>query len=218
MTVASTNKMTFEEFLQFDDGTDTLYELENGELIVMPFESELNRRIATFLLIYFSKLGIPYYRLSMKTEIAVNSRMVGVRVPDLVVFSEELAMVMQVATRSLILMDMPPPLLVVEVVSQCVARVPRVEATDVSAALASLRASPVRVSPNQENRDYRYKRSEYAARGIAEYWIVDPIAQKVTVLEWVEGFYDERVYQGENAIISSIFANLQLTAAEVLQG
>jgi Uma2 family endonuclease len=189
MTVANAKKMTFEEFLQFDDGTDTLYELENGELIAMPFESELNRRIATFLLIYFSKLGIPYYRLSMKTEIAVNSRMVGVRVPDLVVFSEELAMVMQVATRSLILMDMPPPLLVVEV-----------------------------VSPNQENRDYRYKRSEYAARGIAEYWIVDPIAQKVTVLEWVEGFYDERVYQGESAIVSSIFANIQLTAAEVLQG
>jgi Uma2 family endonuclease len=189
MTVASAKKMTFEEFLQFDDGTDTLYELENGELIVMPFESELNRRIATFLLIYFSKLGIPYYRLSMKTEIAVNSRMVGVRVPDLVVFSEELAMVMQGATRSLILMDMPPPLLVIEV-----------------------------VSPNQESRDYRYKRSEYAARGIAEYWIVDPIAQKVTVLEWVEGFYDERVYQGESVIVSSIFANLQLTAAEVLQG
>jgi Uma2 family endonuclease len=106
-----------------------------------------------------------------------------------VLFSEELAAVMEGATRSLILMDMPPPLLVVEV-----------------------------VSPNQENRDYRYKRSEYAARGIAEYWIVDPIAQKVTVLEWVEGFYDERVYQGESVIISSIFANLELTAAEVLQG
>jgi Uma2 family endonuclease len=189
MTVASAKKMTFEEFLQFDDGTDTLYELENGELIVMPFESELNRRIATFLLIYFSKLGIPYYRLSMKTEIAVNSRMLGVRVPDLVVFSEELAIAIQGATRSLILMDMPPPLLVVEV-----------------------------VSPNQENRDYRYKRSEYAARGIAEYWIVDSIAQKVTVLEWVEGFYDERVYQGESVIVSAIFANLQLTAAEVLRG
>ncbi|MFM6152096.1 MAG: Uma2 family endonuclease, partial [Sphaerospermopsis kisseleviana] len=78
MTVATAKKMTFEEFLQFDDGTDNLYELENGELIVMPFESELNRRIATFLLIYFSKLSIPYYRLSMKTEIAVNSKMVGV--------------------------------------------------------------------------------------------------------------------------------------------
>jgi Uma2 family endonuclease len=189
MTVAATKKMTLEEFLQFDDGTDNLYELENGKLIQMPLESELNRRIATFLLIYFSKLGIPYYRLSMKTEVSVNSRQVGVRVPDLVVFSEELATVMQGATRSLILMDMPPPLLVVEV-----------------------------VSPNQENRDYRYKRSEYAARGIVEYWIVDPIAQKVTVLEWVEGFYDEQVYVGDNAIVSPLFADLKLTVAEVLQG
>ncbi|WP_445631849.1 Uma2 family endonuclease [Nostoc sp. DSM 114167] len=189
MTVAATKKMTLEEFLQFDDGTDNLYELENGKLIQMPLESELNRRIATFLLIYFSKLGIPYYRLSMKTEVSVNSRQVGVRVPDLVVFSEELATVMQGATRSLILMDMPPPLLVVEVVSS-----------------------------NQENRDYRYKRSEYAARGIVEYWIVDPIAQKVTVLEWVEGFYDEQVYVGDNAIVSPLFADLKLTVAEVLQG
>jgi hypothetical protein len=40
----------------------------------------------------------------------------------------------------------------------------------------------------------------------------------VTVLEWIEGFYDERVYQGKDAIVSAIFANIQLTAAEVLQG
>ncbi|PAX51232.1 Uma2 family endonuclease [Brunnivagina elsteri] len=189
MTVATAKKMTFEEFLNYDDGTDNLYELENGELIPMPSESDINQRIAIFLVACFLQLGIPSYRLRMKAEVAVNSRQVGVRVPDLTLFSEELATIMQGATRSLILMDMPPPLLVVEV-----------------------------VSPNQENRDYRYKRSEYAARGIAEYWIVDPIAQKVTVLEWVEGFYDERVYQGESVIVSSIFANLQLTAAEVLQG
>lgn len=187
MVIATAKKMTFEEFLAYDDGTDTLYELENGELIQIPCESELNRRIAMFLLIYFSQLGIPFYRLSMKTEISVYSRQVGVRSPDLIVFSEELATVMEGETRSLILMDMPPPLLVVEV-----------------------------VSPNHENRDYRYKRSEYAARGIAEYWIVDPIAQKVTILEWVEGFYDERVYEGETAIASSIFADLQLTAVRIL--
>jgi Uma2 family endonuclease len=189
MTVAAVKKITFEEFLNYDDGTDTLYELENGELIPVSSESDINQRIAIFLLIYFSQLGISSHRLRMKAEVAVHSRQVGVRVPDLTMFSEELATVMQGATRSLILMDMPPPLLVVEV-----------------------------VSPNQENRDYRYKRSEYAARGIAEYWIIDPIAQKVTVLEWVEGFYDERVYQGESAIVSAIFANLQLTASEVLQG
>ena len=189
MIVTTAKKMTFEEFLNYDDGTDYLYELENGELIFMPSESELNQRIAIFLLIYFSQLGIPYYRLRMKTEIAVNSRMVGVRVPDLVVFSEELAQVMQNATRSLILMDMPPPLLVVEV-----------------------------VSPNQEKRDYRYKRSEYAARGINEYWIVDPMAQKVTVLEWVEGLYEEQVFTGDEVICSPLFAEVKLTVNELLQG
>jgi Uma2 family endonuclease len=40
----------------------------------------------------------------------------------------------------------------------------------------------------------------------------------VTVLEWVEGFYDEQVYVGDNAIVSPLFADLKLTVAEVLQG
>ncbi|MBD2139192.1 Uma2 family endonuclease [Anabaena sp. FACHB-1237] len=189
MIVATAKKMNFEEFLNYDDGTDNFYELENGELILMPSESELNQRIAMFLVAYFLQLGIPYYRLRMKTEIAVHSRQVGVRVPDLVMFSEELAEVMKDATRSLILMDMPPPLLVVEV-----------------------------VSPNQQNRDYRYKRSEYAARGINEYWIVDPILQKVTVLEWVEGFYNEQVFTANDVICSPLFSDIQLTVSEILKG
>jgi Uma2 family endonuclease len=186
----STKKMTFVEFLEFDDGTENnRYELENGELILMPYESEMNRRITSFLYIYFAQLGISYYQLSTKTEVAVHSQRVGVRAPDIVVMSEELAAAMQGATRSLVLLDMPPPLLVVEV-----------------------------VSPNQENRDYRYKRSEYAARGIMEYWIVDAIAQKVTILQWVEGFYDELVFEGEDAIASPVLGELTLTAAQVLQG
>jgi Uma2 family endonuclease len=185
----SSKKITFEDFLEFDDGTDFMYELENGELIQMALESEINQRIAVFLLIYFSQLGIPASRLRMKSEIAVNSRMVGVRVPDLVVFSEELAAVMQGAKRSLVMLDMPAPELVVEL-----------------------------VSPSQESRDYRYKRSEYAARGIGEYWVVDAIAQKVTIFQWVEGFYDEFVFTGEMVINSPLLGELTLTAAQVLQG
>jgi len=188
MTLAIAKKMTFDEFLNYDDGTDTLYELENGELIPVSSESDINQRIAMFLVAYFLMRGIPSYRMRMKAEVAVNSGQVGVRVPDLVIYSEELAIAMAGASRSLVFMDMPPPLLVVEV-----------------------------VSPNQASRDYRYKRSEYAARGIAEYWIVDPIAQKVTVFEWVEGFYEEKIYEGDQAIASPIFANLELTAAEILQ-
>ncbi len=124
----------------------------------------------------------------MKAEVAVNSLQVGMRVPDLTIYSEELATVMKGATRYST-MDMPPPLLVVEM-----------------------------VSPNQENRDYRYKRSEYAARGIAEYSIVDPISQKVTILEWVEGFYDEQVFPEEMAIVSAIFPNIQLNFTSMKKG
>jgi Uma2 family endonuclease len=188
MTVAVT-KMTLEEFLSYDDGTDTWYELENGELVAMPAESEINRRIAMFLLIYFSQLGIPSYRLTMKTEVAVSGARVSVRVPDLLVLSEDLAIALEGSSRSIVLMDMPPPSLVVEV-----------------------------VSPNQEKRDYRYKRTEYAARGIAEYWIVDPMQQRVTVLEWVEGLYEECVYAGDERIVSPLLGSLELTVAQVLRG
>jgi|688.fasta_scaffold211222_2 Uma2 family endonuclease len=179
-------KMTLEEFLEYDDDTEVMYEFVDGEPILMATESEINRRIAMFIVICLAQLSIPFYRLSMKTEIiTTGSRM---RIPDLVVFSEELAKVMEGAKRSLIVSDMPAPLLVVEV-----------------------------VSPNQSSRDYRHKRSEYAARGISEYWIVDPILGRVTVLEWVDGFYEEKVYEGEQVIISPIFTELKLQAFQVLQ-
>jgi len=178
--------MTLEEFFSYDDGTDAMYELEDGELILMTAESEINRRIAMFILICFSQQNISADRLSMKTEIVTTGS--RVRVPDLVVFSEELAIAMEGAKRSTVMSEMPAPLLVVEV-----------------------------VSPNQSSRDYRYKRSEYAARGIAEYWIVDPIQSRVTILEWVDGFYEEKIYEGDQAITSFVLSNLKLTAAQVLQ-
>jgi len=185
--LTTTGKMTYAEFLNFDDGTDYLYELENGELVQMASESELNRRIKSFLFAYFLRVGISPLRLSMASEVAVISGTVGVRVPDLLIFSEELTEVMQGSNRSLITLDMPPPMLVVEV-----------------------------VSPNQEKRDYRYKRSEYAARAIPEYWIIDPMAQRITILEWIEGMYEERVFQGEDTIISPQLGTLSLTAKELL--
>lgn len=184
--VQPSEKMTLEEFLEYDDDTEVMYEFVDGEPILMASESEINRRIASLLFASFLQLGIPFYRLSMKTEIiTTGSRM---RIPDLVVFSEELAKAMEGAKRSLIVSDMPAPSLVVEV-----------------------------VSPNQSSRDYRHKRSEYAARGISEYWIIDPILGRVTVLEWVDGFYEEKVYEGQQSIFSPIFAELELAVSQVLQ-
>ena len=183
---AVSKKMTLEEFLVYEDDTERLYEFEDGEIILMASESETNRRIASLLFACFLQQGIPSYRLSMKTEIiTTGSRM---RVPDLVLLSEELAAAMKGATRSIVLSEMPAPSLAVEV-----------------------------VSPNQSDRDYRYKRSEYAARGIAEYWIVDPLVAKVTVLEWVEGFYEEKIYEGEQVITSILFPELKLTVTQIFQ-
>lgn len=186
MTIA-TKPMTLEEYLNFDDGTDTHYELVDGQLVAMPTESDLNDRIASFLYAYFLQLGIPYYCLSMKAQVAVSGKLANARQPDLTLLSEDAATALQGAKQRLINHDMPPPILVVEV-----------------------------VSPEQENRDYRHKRTEYAGRHILEYWIVDPIAQKVTVLEWVDGLYEEQVYQENQLLRSPLFSDLHLTAAQIL--
>jgi Uma2 family endonuclease len=60
-----------------------------------------------------------------------------------------------------------------------------------------------------------YKRSEYAARGIAEYWIVDPDSAKFTVLTLVDGFYEEAIFQGNDPIISTIFPQLILSSTQI---
>ena len=186
--------MSLEEFLNYDDGTDARYELEDGRLLFMPSESEVNRRIACFLFAYFLQLGIPFSRLTMKTEVATMGRRPSVRVPDFMVLTEELAQAMEGASRSIVMLDMPEPQLVVEV-----------------------------VSPGRQNeeRDYRYKRSQYQARGIAEYWIVDSIQQQITVLTLVAGLYEEAVFVGDAAIVSPLLSQLgqesDMTAAQVLQ-
>jgi Uma2 family endonuclease len=73
------------------------------------------------------------------------------------------------------------------------------------------------VSPESIKRDYRFKRAEYAAFGIPEYWIVDPIEQKVTLLLLVEGLYEEMVYRGNDLIVSQAFPELKLTVNQVLK-
>ncbi|MGA9377168.1 MAG: Uma2 family endonuclease [Phormidium sp.] len=72
------------------------------------------------------------------------------------------------------------------------------------------------VSPEYVSRDYRFKRSEYAALEIPEYWIVDPMKSKVTVLLWEDGLYEETVFTGNQNIVSLTFPELALTVEQVL--
>lgn len=102
--------------------------------------------------------------------------------------SEELAAILNSTNRGTITLEMPPPALIIEVVS------------------------PGTVN---ENRDYRFKRSEYAARGVPEYWAIHPEEQKITVFTLVEGFYEAVVYT-EAMVIPSQIEALRLSAEQIL--
>jgi len=180
--------LTFEDYLRHDPGTDSRYELVNGVLVEMPPESEENNDIARKLLFEFAK-HLPVALLAHKdTEIEVTGRRATARIPDLLVHTEASKASVAGASRATITRDMPPPALVVEV-----------------------------VSPGQVNRerDYRYKHTEYAARGIAEYWIVDPETQQVTLCLWVNGQYEDRVYSETEALQSTVVPGFGLTVAQI---
>jgi len=189
MTLSTNRRMSLEEYLTYDDGTDARYELVDGVLVEMGAENQENILIASFL---FSVLlqFVPYYLIQRGTEIAVPSRSADTRYPDLIILTEAGAAALPPKTRSLITFEMPAPALVVEV-----------------------------VSPGTENheRDYIDKRREYAARGIPEYWLIDPELEVVTVCTLVDGQYQSAEFRGYGAIASPTFPTLNLKAIQILQ-
>jgi Uma2 family endonuclease len=72
------------------------------------------------------------------------------------------------------------------------------------------------VSPESVKRDYRYKRSEYAALEIPEYWIVDPLTRKISLLLLEEGLYEAKEFEQTQLITSLAFPEIELTVAQVL--
>ena len=184
-------KLTFEQYLEYDDGTDNRYELCDGELVKVPPESKETYGIARFLLVEFMNL-IELDRIFIHSlELQVVGKTQN-RLPDLVIVSEVHLELMD--KRITITLDMPPPPFVVEVVS------------------------PYR-NQNNENyqRDYIEKRNQYKQRGIPEYWIIDPQAQLVTVLVLVNGKYQATEFSGNQRIVSRTFPELELTAEQVLE-
>lgn len=181
--------MTMADYLAYDDGTDTRYELEHGALIEMPTESTVNALIAQFLLFELAKY-FPVQRLASKNiEIEVSGSRATCRLPDLLVHSEESYAALMPSKQAVLRHGMPPPSLIVEV-----------------------------VSPGKANRDrdYRYKRTEYAARGVAEYWIIDPDEQRITLCLWVDGQYEDTVYEGDRTLKSTIIPDFNLSTDQLL--
>jgi Uma2 family endonuclease len=191
MTIATDRRMTLEEYLEYDDGTDARYELVDGALVEMGAESPLNPAIAAMLMFAFADMGVPRYCLAIGHQIAVSSERATSRQPDLIVHSEESARAIYSGSK-ILMPGMPAPMLVVEVVSNS----------------DSDRRS--------RDRDYAEKFTEYAERSIPEYWIVDPTAALVTVCTLAGATYQVAEFRGDVAIASPTFPAFNLTAAQIL--
>jgi Uma2 family endonuclease len=194
MTVATARRMSLKEYLTYDDGTETRYELVDGVLVAMGAESTINNWIAGFLFGFFIQMGIPAYRLGFKQKVQVKSKYVSARDPDLIIHSEASAASIDGRTEVCLTLDDSNPIVIVEVVSPG--------------------------APGEENydRDYVHKRDEYAARGIPEYWIVDPGTDRawVKVGTLANGTYQFQDFTGNQVIQSPAFPGMKLTAIEVL--
>jgi Uma2 family endonuclease len=184
MVNTAIQRLTFEEYLAYDDGTGNHYELVDGQLILMN-----PPRVEHFLITKFleQQLDSEIRRLSLPwltfREAGVRTGYNKSRLTDLCVVTQEQAK--ELLGQSAVFQTAPR--LIVEV-----------------------------VSPDSIARDYRYKRSEYAALEVPEYWIVDPLESNVTVLQWEEGWFEELALTENLAIASPTFPELTLTVEQIL--
>lgn len=189
-------KLSFEEYLTYNDETDKRYELVNGELVEMTPARGRHADIVDALNDTFKaeikRLGRDW--ISRHSSIGVQVPQIGrratSRIPDICVVTA--AQWQELQNQSAVLVE-SPPLLVVEVVSQGTKII-----------------------------DHRRKRAEYNVVEIPEYWLVDLIEDEpnyppgVTILTLVERFYEQAVFRSSDRIISETFLELTLTAEQVL--
>ncbi len=188
----TTQKLTFEDYLAYSDGTDTRYELVDGELVPMSLGTGKHGSIVEFLYDQFrdqiKHRELPWTAKQMTVGIRSprGRHWDTSRIPDVTVLT--LAQWEAMTDREAVIdFNEPPPILVVEV-----------------------------VSPSTKTDDYRSKRAEYGLLEILEYWIVNPLEAKITLCILDHEFYDLTEFQGDRLIQSPIFPDLKLTAAQVL--
>lgn len=191
MTTATKPKLTLEEYLSYDDGTDIRHEFVDGKLVEMPPAIRLHRKIAKFLEKCFEREieRLQQNREVGRGDVGVRTKRRGrtiVRLPDVVVFEGETAQDLQ----GVDILE-SAPVVAIEIVS---------------------------TGAKNRKRDYELKRQEYLEIEIPEYWIVDPEKQKVTILtlDTTAKFYEQQEYRGKDVIESSIYTDLKLMAEQVL--
>ncbi len=178
--------LSFEEYLAYDDGSEWLCELFNGELIPVPPESGQNVQLSKRILLKFALLiGIDRV-CGHGLELEVRGEPKN-RYPDLTVIREEHIELLK--RRNTIRLMMPPPDLVAEVVSP---------------------------GDLQRERDYIAKRVQYQDLGIPEYWIVDPQIKAITVLQMTsQGYQEFGVFQAQANLVSPSYPEIQFLPSEL---
>ena len=191
MTVTA-QKLTFAEYVFYADGTDTRYELVEGDLVPMSLGTGLHDGIAEFLNDEFRdrirQRSLPWTSKQMTVGVRSprGTRWDTSRIPDVTVLTQEQWELMG-DREAIINLNEPPPILVAEV-----------------------------VSPSTQADDYHSKPSEYALLEIQEYWIVDPLNLQVTVCTLNYRVYNSVVFEGDRLIQSATFPDINLRVSQVL--
>jgi Uma2 family endonuclease len=196
MTRTTLKFASFDQYLAWSNdpsnAVEGCYELIDGELVGLPTESGLNDGIANYLFLMLVTAGVPFQLVRPgKCEIQVPVLQPGDaanRIPDLVVLREEHLPLIQ--KRLTITVDMPPPMMVVEVVSP---------------------------EKKQRDRDYINKLAQYEAIAIPTYWIVDPEQNKITVFQLERSRYQSLgEFRNTDLVPCPSIPSLSLSAHQIL--
>jgi Uma2 family endonuclease len=197
MTVAKVPQFALPRFESLDDylaadlsDLPGRYEYWDGELIPTMTESIGNINIANYLFAMLLQLGCPLHLICLgQVEVVVPGNP-KTRYPDVTILDQIHSSLL--SKKATITRDMPPPRLLMEV-----------------------------VSPGDENsdnykRDYQEKTWQYAAIAVQEYWLIDPNRAVIWVGTLAAGAYEFQEFRGDRLIESSTFPLLQLTADQIL--
>ncbi|MEG5173951.1 Uma2 family endonuclease [Microcoleus sp. B3-D7] len=189
MTLISTQKLTFKEYLDYQGESGVCYELYRGHIIEMPTPTAIHIKICEFLVYQFRRFFAAHnLPLVAVVTTAVRTEENSARVPEVVICTQSLWEQVCAQPGSAVLDFEEKPLLVIEVTSQ-----------------------------NWRD-DYIRKRAEYDLIDIPEYWIVDPNLLKIRVCSRPEneGSYSHQEFLPGQQLQSVQFAEFILSVNQVL--
>jgi Uma2 family endonuclease len=199
MTQALPKLLTFNEFIEWYPNDGKRYELHRGVIVEMPPPNGAHEKVVGFiarkLTVEFDRLNLPY--TIPKTALVKTPSAESTYSPDVLLLNLDN-------------LDNEPLFQKQSTVSQA-ASVPIV----------------IEVVSTNWRDDYYNKLRDYEEMGIPEYWIADyaalgarkfignPKQSTIFVCELVDGEYQMTTFQGNTAISSPTFPQLNLTAQQI---